>query len=243
MRGTALVTGGGSGIGRAIALALVGAGMRVAVASRAPEQVAGALALTCDVTRRGEVERTVGSVERELGPVDLLVNSAGVARWEERAWEDDPDAWWRVFEVNVLGTYLCCRAVMTGMVERRSGRIVNLGSAAGYLPTAPAAYGASKAALHRLTESLALQAAENGVFVFTISPGLVNTAMNADAFPASAPWTSPDHAAKLVCTLASGRLDRLSGRFLHAVDDDVEDLVARADEIVADDLNAVRLRR
>jgi hypothetical protein len=71
----------------------------------------------------------------------------------------------------------------------------------------------------------------------------VKTAMNADAFPASAQWTSPDHAAKLVCALASGRLDRLSGRFLHAVDDDVEDLVARAEEIVADDLNAVRLRR
>jgi len=129
------------------------------------------------------------------------------------------------------------------MVERRAGRIVNLGSAAGYLPTVPAAYGSSKAARHRLTEPLALQAAPNGISVFTISSGLVKTAMNADAFPADAPWTSPEHVAKLVCALAGGRLDRLSGRFLHAVEDDIDDLIARADEIVANDLNAVRLRR
>ena len=101
LSGVALVTGGGRGIGRSIALELAGAGMQVAVSARTREEVeqtaseAGGLAVQADVSRREDVERMVAEVERGLGPVDLLVANAGIARWEEAAWEDDPDGWWQ----------------------------------------------------------------------------------------------------------------------------------------------------
>src|SRR4029077_9385743 len=92
----------------------------------------GGLALEADVSDRASVDAMVAAVERELGPVDALVNNAGINLREESAWEADPDAWWRVFEVNVLGAYLCARAVIPGMLERGRGRIVNTGSGASY---------------------------------------------------------------------------------------------------------------
>jgi NAD(P)-dependent dehydrogenase (short-subunit alcohol dehydrogenase family) len=196
------------------------------------------------VSRADDVERMVAETERELGPIDLLVNNAGIARWEERAWEDEPADWWHVFEVNVLGAYLVSRAVIPGMIERGRGRIVNTGSGAAYLPGASnTAYGASKAALYRMGEALAKQLEPYGIPVFTISPGLVRTEMTGGNFPDDAPWTPPELAPRLVRELASGRLDRLSGRYIHAEHDDPDDLAARADEIVANDLNAIRLRR
>jgi 3-oxoacyl-[acyl-carrier protein] reductase len=250
LSGVALITGGGRGIGRRIALELAGAGMRVAVSARTREQVeetaadAGGLAIEADVSRQEDVERMVAEVERELGPIDLLVNNAGIASWERQAWELDPAEWWHVFEVNVLGAYLCCRAVIPGMVERGRGRIVSTGSGAGYLPgTKNTAYSASKSALYRFGETLALQLEPHGIAVFTISPGLVHTDMTKEAFPDDAPWTPPELAPRLVRALASGRLDRLSGRYIHAEHDDVDDLEERADELVANDLNAIRLRR
>ena len=245
----ALVTGGGRGIGRGIALELTAAGMRVAVAARTREQVeetarAGGLALEVDVTDEASVNATVDEVERELGPIDLLVNNAGIALWEEAAWEIPTSEWWRVFEVNVMGAYLCCRAVIPRMIERGRGRIVNTGSGAAYLPgSTSSAYSASKAALYRFGETLAKQLAPHGIVVFTISPGLVRTEMTEDRFPEDAPWTPPELAPQLVRELASGRGDALSGRYIHAEHDEVDDLVARIDEVREQDLNAIRLRR
>ena len=246
----ALVTGGGRGIGRNIALELAAAGARVAVAARTAAQVeataadADGLAIEADVSDRGSVERMVERAERELGPLDLLVCNAGVAGREDAAWTVEPEEWWRVFEVNVLGVYLCCRAVIPGMLERGGGRIVNVASGAAYLPgSRTTSYSASKAAVHRFSEVLAAQLAPHGIPVFSISPGLVRTEMTEDAFCDDAPWTPPELAPRLVRALASGRLDALAGRYLHAEHDDVEDLVRRADEIVAEDLNAIRLRR
>ena len=250
LTGVALVTGGGRGIGRGIALELAGAGMRVAVSARTRSEVeetardADGLAIAADVSRQDDVKRMVAETERGLGPIDLLVCNAGIASWEERAWEDEPDDWWRVFEVNVLGAFLTSRAVLPGMIERGRGRIVNTGSGAAYLPgISHTAYAASKAALYRFGEALANQLEPHGIPVFTISPGLVRTAMTDSNFPDDAPWTPPELAPRLVRELASGRLDRLSGRYIHAEHDDPDDLAARAEEIVADDLNAIRLRR
>jgi 3-oxoacyl-[acyl-carrier protein] reductase len=246
----ALVTGGGRGIGANIARELAGAGMRVAVSARTREQVEdvareiGGLAIAADVSDRKSVEAMVERVESELGPVDLLVANAGIAGWEETTWELEPDEWWHTFEVNVLGVFLCCRAVIPGMIERGRGRIVLTGSGAAYLPTSRnAAYGASKAAVYRFGDILARQLEPHGIPVFTISPGLVRTRMTEDVFPDDAPWTPPELAPRLVRALASGRADRLSGRYIHAEHDDVDDLEARAEEIVANDLNAIRLRR
>jgi 3-oxoacyl-[acyl-carrier protein] reductase len=245
----ALVTGGGRGIGRRVALELAEAGASVAVAARSAGEVeetaaaAGGLAIECDVSDRGSVEAAVARVEAELGPVDLLVANAGTSVDEKNAWELEPADWWRVFEVNVFGVYLSCRAVIPGMIERGRGRIVNVASGAAYLPgSTSTAYSASKAAVHRFSETLAGQLEPHGIPVFSISPGLVRTAMT-DDFPDDAPWTPPELAPRLVLALASGRLDALAGRYLHAEHDDVDDLAARAEEIVADDLNSIRLRR
>jgi 3-oxoacyl-[acyl-carrier protein] reductase len=250
LNGVALVTGGGRGIGAGIARELADAAMKVAVSSRTREEVEevageiGGLAVVADVSSPGDAEAMVAEVESELGPIDLLVNNAGVAHWGDKAWEDDPEEWWLVFEINLLGPFLVSRAVIPGMIERGRGRIVNTGSGAGYLPgQAGTAYGASKAALYRMGEGLALQLEPYGIPVFTISPGLVRTAMNKDRFPENAPWTPPELAPRLVRVLASGRADKLSGRYIHAEHDDIEDLIRRADEIVENDLNAIRLQR
>jgi 3-oxoacyl-[acyl-carrier protein] reductase len=250
LQGVALVTGGGRGIGANIARELAAAGMRVAVTGRTLKEIEetarefGGLPLQGDVSRREDVERWVRELEVTLGPVDLLVNNAGIAIWEERGWEVEPEEWWHVFEVNVRGTYLCCRAVIPSMLERGGGRIVNVASGSAYLPgSTSTAYSASKAAVHRLSETLAAQLAGQGIPVFSISPGLVKTAMTADAMGDDAPWTPPECAPRLVRALASGRLDALAGRYLHAEHDDVDDLERRAAEIVEQDLNAIRLRR
>jgi 3-oxoacyl-[acyl-carrier protein] reductase len=245
----ALVTGGGRGIGRNIAVELAEAGMKVAVAARSTNEIeetaaqVGGIAIQCDVSDRASVKRMVERTDKELGPIDLLVSNAGISIEEGDAWTLDPDEWWRVFEVNVLGVYLCCRAVIPGMLERGGGRIVNVASGAAYLPgSSSTAYSASKAAVHRFSETLANQLKERGIPVFSISPGLVKTRMTED-FGDDAPWTPPELAPKLVRALASGRLDGLAGRYLHAEHDDVDDLASRIDEILDDDLNAIRLRR
>ena len=245
LEGVALVTGGGRGIGADVARELAAAGMQVAVTARTADEVEavaseiGGQALVGDVSKREDVERLV----REVGEIDLLVANAGRNAREQRAWELDPDEWWNVFEVNVLGVYLSCRAVIPGMIERGRGRIVITGSGAAYLPhSGSTAYSASKAAVWRFGNVLAEQLEPFGIAVFVISPGLVRTEMTQNA-PDDAPWTPPELAPRLVRALASGRADALSGRYIHAEHDDVDDLVARADEIRRDDLNAIRLQR
>jgi 3-oxoacyl-[acyl-carrier protein] reductase len=249
LSGVALVTGGGRGIGAGIARELADAGMKVAVSARTREQVEevareiGGLAVVADVASPGDAKAMVAEVERELGPIDLLVNNAGISGRGDKAWEDDPAEWWKVFETNVLGAFLVSRAVIPGMIERGRGRIVNTGSGSGYLPgQATTAYGGSKAALYRMSEGLALQLEPYGIPVFTISPGLVKTDMTAP-FGDDMPWTPPELAPQLVRVLASGRADKLTGRYIHAEHDDIEDLIRRADEIVEKDLNAIRLQR
>ena len=244
----ALVTGGGRGIGANIARELARGGARVAVAARTRGQVEevageiGGLALEVDVTDRPAVERMIEQTERELGAVDVLVANAGIGNQDGSTWEVDPKAWWHVLEVNVLGVHLCCRAVIPGMLERGSGRIVITGSGAAYLPgSARTAYPASKAAVCRYGETLANELAGR-IPVFFFSPGLVKTEMTSD-FGDDAPWTPPELAPRLIRVLVSGRADALAGRYIHAEHDDVEDLIRRADEIREQDLNVIRLRR
>jgi NAD(P)-dependent dehydrogenase (short-subunit alcohol dehydrogenase family) len=249
----ALVTGGGRGIGFNTARELTGAGARVAITARSHEQLAqaaaelGAVAVAGDISREEDVARMVDETERELGPIDLLVANAGVSGADASTAESDPREWWRVYEVNVLGTYLCCRAVLPGMIERGRGRIVVLGSGASYLPVSVAgastSYGPSKAAVGRFAENLAEEVAPYGVAVFLISPGLVQTDMTSARMGPDAPWTPPELAPRLIRVLASGRADRLAGRYLHAEHDDVEQLIGRTDEVIEQDLNAIRLRR
>jgi 3-oxoacyl-[acyl-carrier protein] reductase len=243
----AFVTGGGRGIGAGIAGALAGDGWDVVVGARSREQVEAVAAeiggawVQVDVADRGSIERAVA----EAGEVDLLVANAGVDQEHAASWEIDPADWWRVYEINVLGVHLCCRAVIPGMLERGRGRIVITGSGAAYLPGGDrTAYPPSKAAVCRYGEMLANEL-DGRIAVFFFSPGLVRTEMTEGMalFAQDVPWTPPELAPELVRKLATGRYDALAGRYLHAEHDDVDELLARVDELRERDLNAIRLRR
>jgi NAD(P)-dependent dehydrogenase (short-subunit alcohol dehydrogenase family) len=181
----AVVTGGNRGLGEAYARALGEAGARVAIAARdeaLSASVAGALgafAVTTDVSDAGSVKAMLETVTAELGPVDVLVNNAGVC-YHRPALEVPDDEWRSVWDVNVDGVWHCCRAVGAQMVERGSGAIINIGSISAEIVNRPQwqpAYNASKAAVHQLTKSLAAEWAPAGVRVNALAPGYVKTEM------------------------------------------------------------------
>ena len=264
----AVVTGGGSGVGLGVVEVLAQAGMSVAVIGRSTGPIESAAAaarrhgvvaaaIPTDVTRWDDVEAMAREVLRRFGAIDLLVNNAGRARAVGPPWEADPEDWWADVEVNLRGTFLCSRAVLPGMVARGRGRIVNLTSlaAGGPFPYA-SGYASSKAAVLHLTESLAAATRASGLAVFAISPGLVRTSLLGDladspegrrwipeleARPAS-DYVSAAAAGQLVAALASGALDRLSGRFVH-VSDDLDELIEHTDQILSDDRRALRITR
>ena len=248
LRGSvALVTGGSRGLGRAFALALGSAGAKVAVAARS----AAALADTCaaierdggesvafplDVTDDAAVGDAVTTIERTLGPIEILVNCAGVMAPIGHDWEVDPGAWWRTMEVNVHGAYICWRAVLPQMIERRRGRIINItSSAANKRYPLYSAYGASKAALSHASASLADAVRDFGIAVFAYSPGFVRTEMT-EAL-ADAPLvrefvregfrraldqgrsTPIERSAAMLLRLARGEADARSGQQIDVNDD------------------------
>jgi NAD(P)-dependent dehydrogenase (short-subunit alcohol dehydrogenase family) len=270
----ALVTGAGRGIGRAIAVALGDAGASIAICDKSEEEVATtakavrarggiALAVPADVPDLGEVERMVTEVEAEMGPVDLLVNNAGVHGPVAPLVESGPDEWWQTMEVNVRGLLYCSLAVLGGMVERGHGRIVNLASGLGFVASPRlSSYCVSEAALLRLTESLAVEVRDHGVHAFAVVAGLVPTAVGEDGAPRRAPGTAedlqalfergadvlPQRAAGLVVRIASGEADALSGRYIEVPNplaptrEDLAGTVARAKEIIERDLFVLRDR-
>ena len=239
--------------------ALAEAGAAVAVVARSRGEVeetaaaiegrgGRAIGVSADVTDRAAVEVVVADVAARFGDVDVLVNNAGIGGPNLPLWSCDPDEWWHALEVNVRGPMLLCRATLPAMIRRRSGTIVNVGSYAGIRAGMPGAagtaYPVSKAALVRFTDTLAASLDEYGVRLFTISPGLVRTAMTEaiDAFddvPESA-WTPPEVAASLVVRLASGEGTALNGRFIH-VHDDLDTLLREAERIEAEGLYTLRL--
>jgi NAD(P)-dependent dehydrogenase (short-subunit alcohol dehydrogenase family) len=264
----AVVTGGGRGIGRAMAQELAKAGAAVAVVARSEEQLdetvaliegegGRAIALPADVTDQQAVERAAAETERQLGPVDLLVNNAGGGGQVGPIWEVEPDEWWRCVEVNLRGPFLCARAVLPGMIARRRGRIIITSSLAATGPWPyMSAYAISKAAVTRLGENMAAEVEAYGISVFALHPGPVRTESWASLLSDEAKrympdmfiyasqegsGVSPEHAAELVLFLASGQADALSGCFI-SVDDDVAEMVQRAEEIQQDGLHTLRLR-
>lgn len=266
----ALVTGAGRGLGRAFAMALAENGFSLALTARTAAEIdeaadaiarAGgrAIAIAGDVTDRQAVERAVATAEAELGPIDVLINNAGVLTGG-LVGTLNPDEWWRDVGINLRGPFLFANAVVPGMISRGRGRIINIASAAGLSGfETGSAYCVSKAALIRLSEIIALETTRRGIATFAVDPGTVRTPMNLRFMESEEMRRrSPDVAAwfeqlfaeggdmpierpvQLVLALASGRADALSGCFL-SVEDDLDALVANAEQIQREERLRLRL--
>ena len=226
----AVVTGGGSGIGAAIAERYVASGAQVVLADRdlaAATAVADRLGTaarpqSCDVTSSASVRQAVAEVVQECGQIDILVNSAGVARLGA-ATDLDDDAWETTLGVNLGGTFRMCRAVGPGMLERGRGKIINLASQAGTVALPEhVAYCASKSGVIGLTRVLALEWGGRGVTANTISPTVVLTPLGigawdnpkGEAHRAEIPvgrFAVPEEIAAVAAFLASGAADMVNG--------------------------------
>lgn len=271
----ALVTGGGLGLGRHLAEALAGAGAAVGILGRtgaALEETETAIrgaglgpvaSAVADVTDARALDEAVARIADRLGPVDVLVNNAGIGGPIGPAWEVDPEDWWRTMEVNVGGVVACSRLVLPGMVARGRGRVLNITSEAGVFRWPLfSAYAVSKAAVVRYSENLAAEVRRHGLAVFSVHPGLLPIGLSGLALASAAAPGSLEHAAfgwvrrqladgrgvdpseagRLVVRLAAGEADALSGRHL-SVHDDLDALIASADRVAAEDLYTLRVRR
>jgi NAD(P)-dependent dehydrogenase (short-subunit alcohol dehydrogenase family) len=256
---TAVVTGGGRGLGRAFAHALAAAGANVTIIARSQNELdqtvasigANARAFSVDVTD----EHSVRAAFRQIGPVDLLVNNAGVLGPIGPFAETDFEQWWSAMNVNVRGAMLCTHAVLPGMIGRRRGRIVNVVTgafSAAYL----SAYLASKTALVRATECLSAETRPQGLALFSIAPGTVRTEMSEHSLTSAEgrrwiPWfrrifdqgldLPAELPAALVVALASGKYDALSGLYLTPFDD-LDTILAERVQVENDKLHALQIR-
>jgi 3-oxoacyl-[acyl-carrier protein] reductase len=210
---TAVITGGASGIGRASAQRLAQDGIRVVTLD-----VSGDADVVADVTDPAAVSAAIESV----GPVDIVVNSAGIVGPNKPLWEVSDQEWAATFAVNVNGTFHMCRAVVPGMRDRGWGRIVNLASMAGKDGNPRlGAYSATKAAVIGMTKSLGKELATSGVLVNAIAPAVIETPMNAANTPEVLEYMTslipmrrlgrPEEVAELVAWLASDKCSFSTG--------------------------------
>jgi 2,3-dihydro-2,3-dihydroxybenzoate dehydrogenase len=229
----ALVTGAGRGIGKALAQLLTERGMKVAV-NDASQELAhstaaelGALAVTCDVSNKSQVDAMFERVEGELGPLWLLVNNAGVyhsgptADLSEEAWDQD-------FAVDAKGVFLCSQAAIRRMIPRKAGRIVNIASIAGFIVrTRQISYCASKAAAIHFSRCLAVEMAPHGITVNCVCPGMTRTDMlmqsagerglNLEDYEAMIPaghMAAPQDLAHLIAFLAADEAGHITGQVI-----------------------------
>ena len=263
----AFVTGAGRGIGKAIALAFAEEGAYLALAARTLSEVEetasnvrdlGGRVLTVgmDVSRRQEVDATVASILAEFGRIDILVNNAAVQPPIGPLWESDPDEWVRTIHINLSGVFLCCRAVVPVMICQGGGKIINL-SGGGATSARPyfSAYAASKAAVVRLTETLAQEVKEHNIQVNAIAPGPVSTRMTEQVLAAGTAageralgearrtkqtGTQPQAVTELAVFLASEESAGLTGRLISAVWDNWRTFPLRLQQIMDSDLYTLR---
>ena len=209
----AIVTGGGTGIGRGIALEFAKAGADVVVASRrlsVLEKVAEevttlgrrSLAVQTDISRKTDVDNLVQRVMGEFGAIDILVNNAGILI-AGRMLEFSEDDWDKVIDTNLKGYYLCCQAVGKGMVERKRGNIINIASVSAFVTTVverEGLYCISKAGVAMLTRGLAKELARYNIRVNAIAPGYIKTEMNRST------WSNPETLKQREAGIPMGRM-------------------------------------
>ena len=265
----ALITGAGRGIGRAIALAYAAEGAKLALAARSLDQLAETAAAaqslgaeTCiigvDVTDQAAVDAMALQAAEFSGRVDILVNNAGIVGPIGAIEENDVDSWLQTVQVNLVGTFLCSRALIPIMAAGGGGRIINLsGSGATSAPYHLSAYGSSKAAIIRLTEILSLELSDKNIQVNALGPGSIHTNMWEEitdqaravgddelyrfGLQVTGGGGAPiDRAAELAVWLASDASNGLSGRLIHAVMDDFPSLTPQIPEIMASDRYTLR---
>ncbi|HRV90663.1 MAG TPA: SDR family oxidoreductase [Anaerolineae bacterium] len=244
----ALVTGAGRGIGRAAALALAAAGAAVVLVARSKDEIASvadeikhqggkALAIPTDVSGISQIDNLLVLTLRAFGGVDILVNNAAMVHPLGKVWETSPVAWQKLIAVNVIGPYLCARAVLPHMVEKGSGRIINISSGAAQRDIIGAsAYNTSKAALERFSSTLAAELQETNIVVTVLRPGIVHTSMQASMrgtpqhiFPLASDWQAwhdqgqlrpPNEPAQAILWLASHFAKNANGQ-VFSIDDEV----------------------
>lgn len=184
-----VITGASRGIGEAAARGFHAQGAKVALLARSGDAIAaiagnlgdGAIAVPCDVSRYWEVEQAFGVVERELGPIDVLIGNAGVITPMEPLAGTDPDDWGKTIDINLKGVYHGMRAVLPSMVARGSGTIITISSGAAHRPVEPwSAYCASKAGAYMLTQQAHAEYGGQGIRILGLSPGTVATQMQRD---------------------------------------------------------------
>ncbi len=262
----ALITGGGRGIGQAIARAYAAEGAILALAARTDSELqetaaairdeygSNVITVLADVTDRAQVENAVAQTLHRHGVIDVLVNNAGNTGQIGPLWTLDPDRWANTISVHVLGTYYGCRAAIPAMLERGSGRIVNMAGVGGPNDTS---YDAAKTAIVNMTENLSVELAGSGVTVNAISPGSIHTRMWEEvrdmAYQAgdmemyekgvqvtSGGGASIERAAELAVMLGSDQCGTLSGRLIRANLDTFEDIPGRVDAIMASEAYLLR---
>ncbi|MEX0799618.1 MAG: SDR family oxidoreductase [Dehalococcoidia bacterium] len=262
-----VVTGGSRGIGKAIAAAFLREGSRCVIAARSRDELGGTRrelaaigprleAFAADVGAEDDVRSLIEYTLRKFGRIDVLVNCAGVLGPIGPTAETDAAAWWDTLRVNLLGTFLCVRYAVPRMLSQGRGKVINLsgGGATSPLPRF-SAYACSKAAVVRLTETLAEELKGTGIDVNTIAPGAVNTRLLDDVLAAGESageerarklrqledgGTPPQRAAELAVFLASENSDGLTGRLISAVWDDWPAMAPLIPQIMSSDLYTLR---
>lgn len=261
-----LITGGGRGIGQAIAHAYAAEGAKLALAARTEAELqetaqsirdqygSDVVTVLTDVTDRIRVENAVAQTLRHYGVIDVLVNNAGNTGEIGPLWQLDPERWANTISVHVLGTFYGCRAAIPTMLEQGSGRIVNMSGVGGPNDTS---YDAAKTAIVNMTENLSHELAGTGITVNAISPGSIHTRMWEEVRDmahqagdmamyergvqiTSGGGASIQRAAELAVLLASDDCANLSGRLIRAALDTFEDIPARIDAIMSSDAYLLR---
>lgn len=265
----ALITGAGRGIGRAIALAYAKEGASLVLAARNLDELnetarlaedlgVSNLVIATDVTKPEQVEHMAAQAMERFSSIDILVNNAGIGGPVGALQDNDVSSWIEALQVNVVGTFLCCRAVLPVMMRQDRGKIINLSGGGGMFAWANvSAYCSSKAAVVRLTEGLAMELAGANIQVNALGPGSINTYMWEEMRDAaevsgateifetgkmvtSGGGASIDQVADLAVFLASEDSGQLSGRLISSYLDDFNALPPRIPEIMASEAYLLR---